>query len=161
MRTRHRHYRARKPATLNMTSLMDILTTLLLFLLKSFVAEPEAVTPAQGVNLPISTSQLAPQESIVVAILGDQVSLGNEVVAELNDEANGDMLIASLARALSGARARHDEWQDLRGADSLDAPMKVTIQGDREMPFAILQRVMYTCNQSGFDDISLAVLRNS
>ena len=161
MRTRHRHYRARKPATLSMTSLMDILTTLLLFLLKSFVAEPEVVTPAAGVNLPYSTSQDAPQESIVVAILGDQISLGNEVIAQLDVNSKGDLMIRPLATALSGARLRHDQWQQMRGSDAHDAPMRVTIQGDRTMPFLLLQRVMYTCNQSGFDDISLAVLRNS
>ena len=161
MRTRHRHYRARKPATLSMTSLMDILTTLLLFLLKSFVAEPEVVTPAAGVNLPYSTSQDAPQESIVVAIQGDQVSLGNEFIAKLDANSQGDLMIRPLAAALSSARARHEQWQDMRGSEATDAPMKVTIQGDREMPFVLLQRVMYTCNQSGFDDIALAVLRTS
>ena len=39
-----------RPERLRLTSMMDILTVLLLFLLKSFVVEGEVVTPAPGVH---------------------------------------------------------------------------------------------------------------
>ena len=35
---------------------------------------------------------------------------------------------------------------------------KVAIQGDQDISFEILERVMYTCNVEGYADISLAVV---
>ena len=45
-----------RPERLRLTSMMDILTVLLLFLLKSFVVEGEVVTPVPGVELPSSSA---------------------------------------------------------------------------------------------------------
>ena len=38
------------------------------------------------------------------------------------------------------------------------APNTRVVQGDRDIPFNVLQRVMYTCNHSGYGDIALVVL---
>jgi biopolymer transport protein ExbD len=144
---------------LKMTSLMDILTVLLLFLLKSFVIEGEVVTPASGLNLPESTSETMPKESVVLAIIGNTVSLGDHVVARVVDASREGLLIDSLADALQSTRKRQIVLARRRGEEP--QPAQLTIQGDKEMAFQLLQRVMYTCNQAGFDDISLAVLRSS
>ena len=58
--------RLRPSNSLILTSLMDILTVLVLFHLKSFVMEGEAVTPMPGVALPESSSKTAPRASIVI-----------------------------------------------------------------------------------------------
>ena len=157
MRRRNRR-RKIASSTLRMTSLMDILTVLLLFLLKSFVIEGEVVTPASGLTLPESTSEVTPQESVVLAIVGDTVSLGGAVVARI-DESDPDIYVESLAIALQEARDRQLSLAERRGDEDPEA--HITIQGDRDMPFELLQRVMFTCNQTGFDLISLAVLRTS
>jgi biopolymer transport protein ExbD len=148
-------------ATLRLTSMMDILTTLLLFLLKSFVMEGEVITPVPGVNLPASTSEATPQASVVIAIFDDAVMIDGEVVAHIKrEEAKRDLLIEPLAERLEAARAQSMEIARLRGGDA-DFHGKVSIQGDRDIHFAILQRVMYTCSASGYEEISLAVLRTT
>ena len=60
-----------RPESLKLTSMMDILTVLLLFLLKSFVVEGEVVTPPPGVELPGSTADTPPEASLVIAISND------------------------------------------------------------------------------------------
>jgi len=143
---------------LRLTSMMDILTVLLLFLLKSFVVEGEAITPVPGVNLPESTSETTAQSAVVIAIFGDNVMMDGVVVASVA-EATGsdDLLIEGLADHLDAARERAMEIAERRGEDELFEG-RVAIQGDREIEFAILQRVMYTCSYTGFEDISLAVI---
>ena len=140
---------------------MDILTVLVLFLLKSFVIEGEAVTPVPGVALPESSSQTAPRSAIVIAIFNDTVMLNGEVVATVSKSVGSDdLLINSLAQRLEETRAQAVEIARLRGAaEEFDGT--VSIQGDREINFAILQRVMYTCSASGYDHISLAVIGSS
>lgn len=140
---------------------MDILTVLVLFLLKSFVIEGEAVTPVPGVALPESSSKTPPAASIVIAIFHDSVMLNGEEVATVSKSvATGDLLITPLAKRLDETREQATEIARLRGSkDAFDG--KVSIQGDRDINFAILQRVMYTCSASGYDHISLAVIGNS
>jgi biopolymer transport protein ExbD len=160
-RTRRRQIRVRsKHAPLRLTSMMDILTVLLLFLLKSFVVEGEVISPVPGVNLPESSSIATPQASMVVAIFNDTVLLDGVAVARISQETSGDLLIEALADRLDEARDRVIEIQRLRG-EPREFHGRVSIQGDRNIEFAILQRVMYTCSASGYEDISLAVLGTS
>lgn len=162
MKHNQRRNRLRPSSSLILTSLMDILTVLVLFLLKSFVMEGEAVTPVPGVSLPQSSSQTAPRASIVIAIFNDTVMMNGEVVATVAKAvSSGDLLITPLAKRLDETREQATEIARLRGngADAFDG--KVSIQGDREINFAILQRVMYTCSASGYDHISLAVIGSS
>jgi biopolymer transport protein ExbD len=151
-----RRNRLRPQSSLILTSLMDILTVLVLFLLKSFVMEGEAVTPVPGVALPESSSKTAPRASIVIAIFNDTVMLNGEAVATVSKAVGSeDLLITPLAKRLEETREQAESIARMRGED-FDG--KVSIQGDREIAFAILQRVMYTCSASGYDHISLAVI---
>jgi biopolymer transport protein ExbD len=160
MRHHTKRNRLRPSNSLILTSLMDILTVLVLFLLKSFVMEGEAVTPVPGVALPQSSSQTAAQSAIVIAIFNDTVMLNGEVVATVSKSvASDDLLIAPLAKRLDETREQATQIAHLRGSDAFDG--RVSIQGDREINFAILQRVMYTCSASGYDHISLAVIASS
>lgn len=161
MRHNKRRARLRPANSLILTSLMDILTVLVLFLLKSFVIEGEVVTPVPGVALPESSSKSAPRASIVIAIFNDSVMLNGEVVATVSKSlTSGDLMITPLARRLEETRDQAVEIARLRGSDDgFDG--KVSIQGDRDINFSILQRVMYTCSASGYEHISLAVIESS
>ncbi|MCP4573435.1 MAG: hypothetical protein GY838_13850 [bacterium] len=158
---RRRRKNRRKDGTtapLRLTSMMDILTVLLLFLLKSFVVEGEVITPVPGVDLPESSSDAAPQASVVVAIFDNTVMLDGQMVTRLENGSSDDgLLIAPLADRLNQTRAKELEIAQLRGED-VDYSPKIAIQGDRDISFEVLERVMYTCNQSGFGDIALAVI---
>ncbi len=150
--------RGMTPTPLRLTSMMDILTVLLLFLLKSFVVEGEVITPLPGVDLPESSSDTSPRASVVVAIFDDTVMLDGQMVTRVQGvSADEGLLISRLAERLDRTRAKELEIARLRGEEA-DYSSKIAIQGDRDIPFEILQRVMYTCNQSGFGDISLAVI---
>jgi biopolymer transport protein ExbD len=141
--------------------MMDILTTLLLFLLKSFVVEGEAMTPVPGVNLPESSSNTTAQAAIVVAIFDNTIMIDGQVVAEVKRiPGSDDLLIEPLADRLDEARDRVIEIAKLRG-NGEEFHGRVAIQGDRKIEFDILQRVMYTCGYSGYEEISLAVLGTS
>ncbi len=142
---------------LKLTSMMDILTVLLLFLLKSFVVDGEVVTPVPGVDLPESTSEAPPAPALVVAVFDDTIMMDGRVVARVSEAvAAPELYIGTLGEVLAKARDQELDLARRRGQD--EAVGKVAIQGDRDISFEILERVMYTCNQSGFTDISLVVL---
>ena len=140
---------------------MDILTCLLFFVLKSFVAGGEATVPPPGLNLPSSTAESPMTTSLVIAIDGDGILVGSERIASTREaRASGNMLIAPLAARLNEARAQMDELAKRKGTASSSANV-VTVQGDQNIEFRVLQKVMYTLNQSGFQDIALAVIKKS
>ena len=152
---RHRARAGLKASTsVNLISMMDILTVLLLFLLKSYSAGGEVMVPQPGVKLPESTSESSPQASLIISIDGDAIRLGSEKVASVADVvASDDAGIPSLAERLP-APAHADSPA---GA----AVTPVTIQGDRNIEYSLLRKVMFTLSQSGYDNVSLAVLRKA
>ena len=146
---------------ISLTSLMDILTCLLFFVLKSFVAGGEATVPPPGLKLPRSTADAAMHSSLVIAIDQEAILVGSERIASVPEaEASDQLLIQPLADRLLAAQQQMDELAKLKKSDKPEARL-VTIQGDGEIEFRVLQKVMYTLNQSGFDDISLAVLKKA
>jgi len=160
-RTRRGRPRVRTESGISLTSLMDILTCLLFFVLKSFVAGGEATVPPPGLDLPRSTADRPMATSLVVAIGDGSILVGSERIASVSEaEASPEMLIAPLASRLDAARAQMDEIARLKGMEPAKARL-VTIQGDEAMEFRVLQKVMYTLNQSGFQDIALAVIKKA
>ncbi|MCC6348278.1 MAG: biopolymer transporter ExbD [Candidatus Eisenbacteria bacterium] len=153
-----RRHRARAglkaSSSVNLISMMDILTVLLLFLLKSYSAGGEVMVPQPGVRLPESTAEKAPDASLVVAIDGDAIKLGSEKVASVAEvAASRDAGIPALAARLPVAAANP--------AAGAAQATTVTIQGDRAIEYSLLRKVMFTLSQSGYDNVSLAVLRKA
>ena len=163
LKGRRRSWRKRKhlESGLSLTSLMDILTCLLFFVLKSFVAGGEATVPPPGLDLPYSTADQPMVTSLVIAIDQEAILVGSERVASVPEAAaSGDLLIAPLAARLDAARAQMDDLDRQRGEGNT-RPRIVTIQGDGDIEFKVLQKVMYTVNQGGFPDIALAVIKKA
>jgi len=145
----------------SLTSLMDILTCLLFFVLKSFVAGGEVTVPPPGLDLPASTAERPMTTSLVVAIDNTSILVGSERIAAVADaEASPGLLIEPLAARLRDAQAQMDEIARLKGK-APDGARVVTIQGDENIDFRLLQKVMYTLNQAGFQDIALAVIKKA
>ncbi len=154
-----RRHRARAglkaSASVNLISMMDILTVLLLFLLKSYSAGGEVMVPQPGVKLPESTAESMPQASLIISIDGDVIKLGTERVASVAEvTSSSDSGIPSLAERLPAAAT-------VAGAHESKKGTAVTIQGDRNIEYSLLRKVMFTLSQSGYDNVSLAVLRKA
>ena len=146
---------------LRLTSMMDILVVLLLFLLKSFVVEGETVTPPPGLELPQSTSETLPEDSIHLAILDGGILFAGELIVTMDKVRNGNgYLIEPLAAKLEEARERSEKLAELKGMDE-PALRIATVQGDKDLEFQVLQKVMYTLSRSGYEDISLAVIKKA
>ena len=147
-------------SSVNLISMMDILTVLLLFLLKSYVAEGEVMVPAPGLKLPASSAEQTPKASLIVAIDGDAIRVGTEKVASATAAmASDDPVIEELAAKLQMLRANPD--QIAPAATAAVDPRLVTIQGDKNIEYRLLRKVMFTLSRNGFENVSLAVLRNT
>ncbi len=145
-----------EPPRLNLTAMVDVFTVLLVFLLKSYSAEGTLTAAAQNLELPASTSSLAPQPTITITISEDALFVEDDRIGALADLTEPDApYIPALGEAL---RARVAKMRIIAGSNAPAAsPGRVTILGDKDTPFATLERVMYTASMSEFGDIALAV----
>jgi biopolymer transport protein ExbD len=143
-----------------MTSMMDILTVLLLFLLKSFVVDAGVVNPPPGVELPTSSSEETPDAELVVAITDEAILVGPRSVTGVAAALSGnDLLIPELEAELRAELELMDALDARKGREP--GLRQVTIQGDKNLEFRLLQRVMFTCHAAGFDEMALAVIQEA
>lgn len=155
-----RRSRTTRPPQLRLTSMVDILTCLLLFLVKSFSVDTP-MTPVPGITLPSSTSEEHPHESFVVAITGPHILVDGERVADVAEvTASPEIFIAPLGQRLSEIREQKEEIARLRGVTETSLG-PVTVQGDRTIEYRLLERVIYTLGREGYSEISLAVIREA
>jgi biopolymer transport protein ExbD len=160
LRERKRHaVEHAEVAKLQLTSLIDIFTVLLLFLLKSIVVGGTAVTPFPGVTLPSSSATASFKESPVVVIANSQVIVDGERVCATDEVLNaGTLQIPAIESALAAVRQKTVGLASREGSDRRFEG-RLILQADETIPFHVLQKVMYTSQTVGFYDITLAVIQ--
>jgi biopolymer transport protein ExbD len=150
-----RQSRNQSALDMNLVALIDIFTILIFFLLSS-AAGVEILTNSKSVKLPESISQKSPVETVVVTVTASEIVVDGRLVARV-DEAlatEGD-LIAPLKAELDLLQANRKVIRE----DNAAQARAVTIMGDREIPYRLLRKVMYTAAQANFSDVSFAVNR--
>jgi biopolymer transport protein TolR len=134
-----------------LTSLVDIMVILLFFLIQSFSIEGNLVTASTDLELPLSSAKKTPQPFTSVYITQNNV-LVDDIVVTTNDKINAseDFLIPALFKMMKAQKAKN--------SDSLTTG-KLLVQADKETPFAIVKKVMYTCSKAGFEDFKVLVVQ--
>ncbi|MEM7763648.1 MAG: biopolymer transporter ExbD [Pseudomonadota bacterium] len=156
-RMERRHGRSAKQPGLNLVSLMDIFTILVFFLLVNS-SDVESLPNAKDMKLPESIAEEKSRETVVVMITGEDILVQGDVVANVREVLDTDgNIITGLKQALI---AQNDRV--LRKAANQDiAQREVTIMGDKEISYRLLKKVMATCTDADYGQISLAVMQKS
>ncbi len=147
-----------KDVPFSLTSMMDMMTIILVFLIKNLDAEGQLITQAENLILPISTSRVQPKEvSLSVVVDANYVVVDNQKIAPVQDVINqSDLLIASVDTVLKERRATEKEHA-LRAGLPADEPGNIIIQIDKNIPYDVMYKVMATCGFSGYTNIAFAV----
>jgi biopolymer transport protein TolR len=138
---------------MNLVSLIDIFTILIFFLLSS-ASGVEILPSSKAVKLPESTSEKSPRETVIVMVNGSDIVVDGRRIAAVADvmRTDGD-LIASLKSELDLQSSR----QVIR-KENESKSKAVTIMGDKDIPYRLLRKVMYTAARANFSDVSFAVV---
>ena len=136
---------------MNLVSLIDIFTILIFFLMSS--TGVEVLTSSKVVKLPESTADKVPRETIIVTVSGTDILVGGLRVASVSDALRStEDLIGPLKAELDLQSGR----QVLRKENEKHGKA-VTIMGDKDIPYRLLRKVMYTAARANFSDVSFAV----
>jgi len=151
------HRRHKKNVGLNLVSLMDIFTILVFFLLVNS-SDVEVLPNAKEIQLPESIAEEKAKETVVILIGEEDIIVQGTPVARVDEVmARKGNDIPELRQALLSQNdrvLRREAQDDIAGRE-------VTIMGDKDIPYRLLKKVMATCTQSEYGQISLAVLQKS
>ncbi|MEO7009573.1 MAG: biopolymer transporter ExbD [Caldimonas sp.] len=137
---------------MNLVSLIDVFTILIFFLLSNS-GGVETLPSPRAVKLPESVAQTQPRETVIVVVSATEILVGGRKVASVADviDAPGD-LIVPLKTELDLQASR----QVIRKENEADSK-RLTIMGDKDIPYRLLRKVMATGARANFSEVSFAV----
>ncbi len=144
-----------KITKMNLTSLMDVFTILVFFLLVNS-GSVELLEAPKEVKLPESEVETKPRETVVIFVSKDDVLVQGEVVARVHD------ILEGAPGTTEPITARLAELKEnIVGPNTMTvaASQEVTILADKSVPFIVVRRIMSTCTDEGYENVSLAVIQ--
>lgn len=159
---------------LNITAMLDLMTIILVFLLKSMASSSASIPQSDDLTLPVSVMSAEPsEEGVVIIVSKTQIIVGDnpepivllpsrEQLAQSGVDARykrsgpNDLYIVPLANALSSAR---ETDKLVRRAKNLDtSTSEAVIIADASTPYRLIIEVLFTLGQSEFGKYHLMVI---
>ncbi len=150
---------------LNITPMMDMMTIILVFLLKTFTSSSVLVNMDQNLRLPPSMTRLGPKQAVPVTITKRILMVEGEAVAPINNgridpqlKRDGDngYYITPLVDILTKVARREKRVAEMTG-DKFKG--ELTIIADKSTPYRLLTEVLYSCGQAEYANYRLLVLK--
>ena len=111
----------------------------------------------KGVEIPQSTADVLPNQSVVVMITQDQLFVQGELVASIAEMR--DPRTRADRAAARGARAADAREHRRRNRRKERWPSReITVLADKSLPYEVVKKVMATCTAATYGKISLAVI---
>ena len=144
--------------SLNLNSMMDVMTIVLVFLIKQIDTEGQLVTAAENLVLPNSTSMKVPKE-VSLGIVVDQnwVLVDGQQIVQTSVVAEQDSLnVAALYDVLKEKRDTEKQAKLAKGEPD-EGGGNIIVQLDKNMSYDVMFKVMATCGVSEFTNVAFAV----
>ena len=149
---------------LNITAMMDLMTIILVFLIKSFSASSITVTASEDVRLPLSSARSTPKDTVAITITAKSIMVGDKRKVELTNalvkpsDAQGKLIMP-----LDAALKFEVEKLKKIAERNPSAPFnrEVSIIGDKKVPYDLLSSVLYTAGQNELENFRLIILQKN
>ncbi len=152
---------------LNITAMMDMMTIILVFLLKSYQASTLNVNVGEEMKIPVSTTQLQPQENIAVTISMKEVAVGDRAILPI---ANGVVPAAAkeggkaeafyIGRVYDALKKEVDKQKYIaRYNQNQPFTGRVNVVADKRIPYRTLMEVLYTAGQAELGEYKFMVMQ--
>ncbi len=137
-------------AGLMLTSMVDMFSLLVIFLLQSFSNSPEVVTLQKGLVLPSAMSTSASKDAPVLAVSNedvilDQINFGNASIVAKNPTA--------LAKKLFEIK---QSWETAHPNEEFAGD--IHLQADKGLPSSLVTQFVQVLVNQGFSSVNLAVV---
>ena len=167
---------ARSPEVnfLNITAMLDMMTIILVFLLKGMATSSASIPQSRDLTLPMSVSNSEPaQEGVTVLISKTQILVGDDpnpvvllpsrdslaqagIDAKYKRSGANDLYVVPLGSALQSARQTDKQIRAAKGLDPTSS--EAIVIADSTTPYRLLVEVLFTLGQCEFGKFHLMVL---
>ncbi len=145
--------RKRPLIILNLVSLVDMFTILLCFLLVN-APDGEVLENEYNVNLPESVSEVKPSGHLIITVTGEDIKVaGQSVMTVAQAIGDGQVILPALQQVLNGEATKTPYLTE----EAREKGRFITVMGDSAVSYALLKKIMATCAQSEYRNISLAI----
>jgi biopolymer transport protein ExbD len=138
--------------SLQITSMADIFTILLVFLLKGIASDALTITPSNGTNLPtgINTTALS-EAALTVELSTNGVLVEKEFIGDYKD----------FEKALNERLGKEREKQKViaQANDSVKNDARAIVLSDQKIPFSNIKVVLRTLAQNGYSEVKFGVIK--
>jgi len=159
---------------LNITAMLDIMTIILVFLLKSLGESSNAIPQSDDLRLPTSVAKSDPhQEGVTLTISKSQILVGDQKIIPLPGRESqaqtgvgaqhkrggpNDLYIVPLGNVLQTARRTDVALRRAKGLDP--STSEAIIIADKGTPYRLFIEVLFTLGQSEFGKYHLMVMQS-
>jgi biopolymer transport protein ExbD len=159
---------------LNITAMLDIMTIILVFLLKTLGESSNAIPQSDDLRLPTSVAKSDPhQEGVTLTISKSQILVGDQKIVTLPGRESqaqtgvgaqhkrggpNDLYIVPLGNVLQTARRTDVALRRAKGLDPSSS--EAIIIADRGTPYRLFIEVLFTLGQSEFGKYHLMVIQS-
>lgn len=156
------------PPGLMLTSMMDMFTIILIFLIFSFSDTPEPHKLSKELQLPNSTAKIETKKSVEIILTKKELRLNDEVMATIDgrqiDELLGDDLkstaffqrLKTLRGDVTATGPNQDPGQDAESQQ--EQVPHILFLCDKSHSFKTINRVIKTAGMAGYPNFQFAVL---
>lgn len=139
---------------LNINSMTDMFTIMLVFLLQTYSTNAFEIKPQKNIQLPTSSVEKNPSEAIDISISAFELKIKDTSVALLSntqfkpenlDPSDADLILPLLEKL----QAYSAQIKDKNTGE-------IIVQADRSLPYNTLKKVFYTASVAGFPKLKLA-----
>jgi biopolymer transport protein ExbD len=151
---------------LNVVPMMDMMTIILVFLLKSLSSSSANIPQGADLRLPHATVSTSPSSALQVIVSRVSISVNGRFITSLRNGNvdpsqkrggnNADYTIIPLADVM---RDQFQAAQTVAQRSGQPFNGEVAIIADRGLPSRTVYEVLYTCGQHGFSNFQLLVLK--
>lgn len=147
---------------LNITSLMDIVSIIVIYLLKSYGSDPVVIMPTAGQKIPLSQADAPISDGVPVYVSKRSITFNNKKLVQLDEEGNVDpaALQGHLIGPLYDAMAEEaDKAKTMKEAQGEEWTGRLILVGDQKLKFSTLVNVMYTAGRAEFREYAFCVIQ--
>lgn len=158
---------------LNITSMTDMFTIMLVFLLQTYSTADIQVIPDKGQALPVSSAEANPVLSVEVSVTKNELKIQNRTIASLQNEdfTKQDIdshdsnfikpLFDELTKIAKEEKTKDEQFQAGTSAKKANPGIldgRILMKADQNLSYGVLRKVMYTASMAGFPKLKMATV---
>jgi biopolymer transport protein ExbD len=154
------HHRGGGNADILITPLVDMFVIIVLFLIANFSATGEVLMMTKDIQLPEAVNVKEIEMHPVVMVSGEEITISGTVVGRVQDLVKEEYFnIPALEEKLRDMKKQFEDLHTMAEGNNNAFKGDVNIQAHKDVEFAIIKRVMFSCASAGYNNINFASIQ--